>query len=468
MDEHHLPPELERWPADPYALLGVSWNVLPRDLKRAYTRLIRSYKPEQYPHHFRRLREAYEIVLRHGQYASRAAEIDEPAVPLIVRQDTPAEPPHKPEQVADRTARAGETLDDLWEMACSGLEASAYERMRARHEAHPGHPDLCCRLYWLLALNPQLDSTREPEDWLAAGIMASGLSGPLGELYRRELNANPSEATSDRCTRLLGAPATPGVLVALVEMRWRAAAMRGDANPLVVADLERLRARIEAEDYEVWIGLLLTAIEHLQWSDDAAMRQLAARLQAEIDAAIQVHRRISSALDRLELSVEIAEVWRTRRPHLPPQLVELVRESRLLEFAELRPRMETNLAELLTRPAQLLKALDNVAGQSSVAVIAIHEPLNWWRSMAGLSSDPRSPEQITELVRDFLQRSAFVEYEPLRPKLLEFCLHESLTTEQIDQSLTEIFLLGIAGLRNSFSRDLALRFVVDACRVFWA
>ena len=41
-----LPEDLSRWPTDPYALLGVTHDVAPRDLKRAYTQLIRTYKPE--------------------------------------------------------------------------------------------------------------------------------------------------------------------------------------------------------------------------------------------------------------------------------------------------------------------------------------------------------------------------------------------------------------------------------------
>ena len=54
-----LPDDVRRWPSDPFKLLGVPRNVPPRDLKRAYTRLIRSYKPEHSPDEFRRIRAAH-------------------------------------------------------------------------------------------------------------------------------------------------------------------------------------------------------------------------------------------------------------------------------------------------------------------------------------------------------------------------------------------------------------------------
>jgi curved DNA-binding protein CbpA len=64
MSAPELPEDVSLWPQDPHALLGVSPEVLPADLRRAYARLIRVYKPEQSPEQFRRIREAYETVLR--------------------------------------------------------------------------------------------------------------------------------------------------------------------------------------------------------------------------------------------------------------------------------------------------------------------------------------------------------------------------------------------------------------------
>jgi len=68
MNEHTLPEDLSRWPDNPFELLGVTAGVSERELRRAYARLIRIYKPEQFPEHFRRVRDAYEHVRNYVQY----------------------------------------------------------------------------------------------------------------------------------------------------------------------------------------------------------------------------------------------------------------------------------------------------------------------------------------------------------------------------------------------------------------
>ena len=109
-----------------------------------------------------------------------------------------------------------------------------------------GHPDLCVRLYWLLALSPELDWGHDAADWLAKGLTAGGLQGPLYELYRRQLESQP-QRRSARCNRLLAAQADPGTLVNFLELRVTATAA-GDAGPLVAqigaaASADRRRRR---------------------------------------------------------------------------------------------------------------------------------------------------------------------------------------------------------------------------------
>ena len=68
MSDSHLPDDPAQWPANPFTLLGVDQKVDRRELRRAYTRLIRRFKPEHFPEQFRRIRDAYESVERYLQY----------------------------------------------------------------------------------------------------------------------------------------------------------------------------------------------------------------------------------------------------------------------------------------------------------------------------------------------------------------------------------------------------------------
>src|SRR5258708_11029683 len=91
MNEHTLPEDYSRWPHDPFELLGVPRGVGDRDLRRAYAALIRVYKPEQSPEHFRRIREAYEAARHRTQFFTAfRAPADSPAPPAD--RLTPATP----------------------------------------------------------------------------------------------------------------------------------------------------------------------------------------------------------------------------------------------------------------------------------------------------------------------------------------------------------------------------------------
>ena len=80
-------------------------------------------------------------------------------------------------------------------LACNGEEPEAYARLLELEHIRPGCRQVHVRLYWLLKLRPDLDRERSSRDWLTAGLAVARLTGPLKELYRREIVADPAEAT---------------------------------------------------------------------------------------------------------------------------------------------------------------------------------------------------------------------------------------------------------------------------------
>src|SRR5262249_26474649 len=133
MSEHTLPDDFSRWSDDPFELLGAPPGVSERDLRRAYTQLIRTYKPEQFPEHFRRIREAYEEAREYGRLfptseapAEAASDQQEPAIPEAGDAGTPA--PERPLPLA-LPRSFEEELDEAWDWAVGGDEARAYARL---------------------------------------------------------------------------------------------------------------------------------------------------------------------------------------------------------------------------------------------------------------------------------------------------------------------------------------------------
>src|SRR4051794_26989422 len=111
MSAEHLPEDLQRWPRDPFQVLGVPRGCDPGEARKAYTRLIRHFKPEQHPDHFRTIREAYDAVKRELQYL-RGFPGD-----FSIDDRGPPEP---------GLGANTDSLQILWDMACNGREEESY------------------------------------------------------------------------------------------------------------------------------------------------------------------------------------------------------------------------------------------------------------------------------------------------------------------------------------------------------
>src|SRR5690606_10393244 len=140
----------------------------------AYTRLIRQFKPEQAPDHFRRIRDAYEQAKRWLQW-NRPASVEDgdasgsPVVSFDPNNVDPGEllaafkskannghettadasgthPRQQPVQVAQ--------LREACQKARNGEIAAAYEALRALIDSPVCDDEDYARLYWLLRLWP--------------------------------------------------------------------------------------------------------------------------------------------------------------------------------------------------------------------------------------------------------------------------------------------------------------------------
>jgi len=63
LPENSLSDDISGWPLSPYGILGLERNVARTDVRRAYSALIKRFRPETHPQHFQRILEAFESVL---------------------------------------------------------------------------------------------------------------------------------------------------------------------------------------------------------------------------------------------------------------------------------------------------------------------------------------------------------------------------------------------------------------------
>jgi hypothetical protein len=469
MSEHLLPDDLGRWPENPYDLLGVSSDVDPRELRRAYTRLIRHYKPEQFPEHFQRIRSAYEMILRYAQFFGATQRTEE---------RPPAEQPEG--EVADRAEglpmprpilrTLAQDMADAWELVCRGEEASAYRRLLELHERHPQSDEVFTRLYWLLALTPEVDPGRSPCEWLVRGLKATQMNGPLRELYRREIVRDPEEAISGRCTGLLESLARPALLIDLVDWRWQAASRYKNLGGIVTDHLQALRERFERDDEESWVRLTLMAMHYLAWTPNHGLLEDCHRLIHEHE---HVHTRLAEEFDRAEYLMELSTAWRMllRDEEAPKPIIDLIPLSWTRSFGEYRPQVTEFLAAMARDPRSALRQLDRVRqvappvlAQFGNILMMYHQSLNTVEELN------RSTERVAEQIERFLYRMFTPHYGQFRHAALDFCTGESVPVEALAEIAGRDRVFWISNelhLGDALAGDWPLRYTCLAIRLFW-
>lgn len=485
MSERPLPDNPAHWPNDPNELLGVSFGVTPRELRRAYNRLIRIYKPEQFPEQFRRIREAYEYLLRIAEwYAPRAEAAEAPpeeSQPATIRKEPAAEKEIPPA----RERAPKEELDEVWESAIAGRPAAAYQRLMQLTQQHAGRVEFYQRLYWLRTLWPELDARRKPVDWLVEGLLATDLAGPLRELYREEVADNPAEALGERYERLLDAPISAALLADLIEWRFRAAVQlqRWD---ILNADLPRLGRRFGIGEEQLWLRLLFLLVDRAAWATDAEGKRLMAACRAEINNHEHMASQMSYSFDRFELLLEasadwrrlsqrkgvLARIWRATntdldyifstlfRRRFPPLLLQLIGSSWSRPLAEFRGPLMAVLEAMANAPQKWLKTLDEMRKRAPAALALFGEWLDCLEESRDEGEVRRDGDSLTEMGLAFISRWNVVEYSKARERLLQFFIRENIAPEAVAEAASGAW-------ERALMADWPLRYVCRGCRLFW-
>lgn len=454
MTEPSLPDDPAQWPADPFQLLGVPHDVSARDLKRAYTQLIRRFKPEQRPEEFRRVRQAYEMVQQFAEWKAMGI-FPAPAGPA-----------------ADLATDADE--DRHWRQAVESDSLAGYAALRECAFANPSRVDLPLRLYWLRKLFPEVDPSRTPIDWLRIALRQPGHNVGARELLIRELYDRPAESLQ-ATGEFLDADWPVEALGELASARWLAALRTSDLG-VVSRDLDRLQTRIKPTDDRAWLCLQFAAIDVVAWrADEPAAAELQARCHDEVRRL--EHRAVNEGhlFDRLDYLFLLASSWRTfrRKFQVPPCLLELIPVSWSAPAPRYQPLVERVLHEVVSEPRVWLNRMDELMLHAPVVLDCLGQVFQ--QALDRLETPPVEPYTPTELARlaaDCVSRTKWRQYASLRPEILQFCLDEFVTVEMFAAVAPPMKVdpnsAPAGNLHDSLIRDWPLRMVCWANRLFWA
>lgn len=425
MDAPPLPDDPRDWPTDPFALLGVPRSVSETDLKRAYTRLIRKYKPEHAPDEFRRVREAYEAAVEMGRWYRLVASDDSDAEPPPAPLGAPSEPaPRNSEADARHETQidppaeppARDPVEAAWVAAGAGDPAGAYAALVALESRSPNRADVPLRLYWLLALRPALDDNRTRHDWLAGSLARSGLNGPAVELYHRELATVP-DALYGPYTDLLNLSGVSGArLLTVAGLRLDAAAAQ-ERWAKIELDLDALARRARELNDALWLEHLANVIGRTACLQPA----LARRCVPLLSDLKHLELSCSETFDRIDYHQTFASLW--RQTTLVP---EPIRRAVAVGWGGTwREPLEAVADWASAYPLEALRKCDQAAIEAPAVLTAFARVL-----AAQRYESPYEPEYPPELIRGLVRARLASHlqngYALVRGEVLQFLLAERI------------------------------------------
>jgi hypothetical protein len=496
MSEHSLPKDASCWPENPFELFGIPESADRRELRRAYTKLIRVYKPEHFPEQFSRIRDAYEKLDGYMQYREQFAQFQEqnsqaqgdktgeqageaaPDPAQSGERKTGPLPEILPEDIAKprpQTQRE-EPGTRAWQKAIGGDWPAAYAELKEQEHAKPGDRELCAKLYWLLALSPKLDENCHRRDWLASSLKKNGLYGPLMELYAREIRGDPMEAFHSRCEELFFGNYPPLQIANFSPLRWEAAASQGEWK-IIEQDLERLRGRIADIDRAAWSRLLLCAVESLLWQTENRAAELARVYRKEVETYSDEHRELENEFYRCDSLMELVAGWKKLgfangvRKQMPKTIRELLRDGWLRPFGTVRPKIMQFWDELTANPRESLGDIDRIYQISPTVVQHLLFQADAIYQQQHDFSIPRDGEEITAALRDFLRFNCRKEYGELRVSTMFFCIRHELSLKdflELGWPIIQEMHLESTNIAPSLHNDGPLHYMILACLAFWS
>jgi len=419
-----LPSDPDDWPKDPYEILGVPAHADPKTVKRAYTKLIRQYKPEHAPKEFGLIREAYESALRFAEMfaASDPISLSEPA-----RESSDPSNPDAPRE---------KNAEDYWELAVRGQEAEAYAGFQELLKRFPQRFDLYARLYWLLILGPDLDSQKEPLDWLIEGMKMAGFHPSLVQLYEKEIEQNPEEIRKRRSRDLLKAKGPTANMALFARVRWLAL-FALDEWEQAGSDFPSLKESIRSTDDFSWLRLIVLGLSWVDWvsRENAPAMTFRANCRRELKELDAVVLQNQEMVERLEPLHTCATAYREILPEAPH--LKYVLETMRLYWCSQDDRWmtatERAMYTICQDPLKVLEQVDLDKDAYMLIFRAFDLSLRDYAGYKKLEDSPQNPEVLYKVVGHLGGRySAYLDY---RAALLNYLLTERVDPDQLgDQS----------------------------------
>lgn len=470
-----LPDDVERWPADPRKLFGLSPNATRRELKRAYIALIKRFKPEHAPDQFRRIREAYEeldqiwkwkqlIEDRNSLDANEMVDSSE-QTEVTERSQFGGSLDSSPTLFRSEVSEVNSDADALWQEALSGGSiASVYSRLSELAFGQLVSDEVFLRLYWLQTLHAIVEPERDPAWWLVRGIRRCSQKDRLIATLTIDLNSRTKPAYCMVEDDVLDPSFPTDVLIDLASLRWFTARQLCRFE-IVDDDLARLEPCF-SNDAPKWSRLLDEALRKAVFVRNEGAINLVERVLARFkpllecydfenhvtfnEVVAELHMKWIRGFDELDdskYSLKRNPLFNRKldtrpKPSITSTKALLQQILKLFENCWEKPVIDARskiLAFCTTLMNQYRTSLDQLTSICQVATPFVHELIVMIQSQI-YDSSKEDAYELTDAVKRclirFVQGPLWTD-ESWQPVVLDFCLENAVLPNDIATTIEE-------------------------------
>lgn len=487
MSERVLPDDLDEWPDDPFALLGVPHTADAKVVRRAYAALIRRYKPEHAPDAFQRIRKAYEDASQWiawqkdfpEESEGESSHDDKPASPAGATSSPPekssSRPPFSPPRPPDPDV--GEAARAAWKVAADGNWEEAWRQLGGLDK---WAPEVADRVHWLRTLRPELANLGAPPEAPRDDAPHSvPVTAALRMIFLEEMRRSPEVAYSLKADAWWRAPLSRWERVEFIRTRWTAAA-RVDAFRLIEGDVERGRWFLR-DERNSWFDLVVMGIG-LTWT---SCRPEAERCRQRLEKALReladLHLAHSTILEKLDLMRVLSRHLTGIPGRHYDSLMRLGLRGLFCPAAETQNELEGEIAAWARWPLAGLAQLDSLGERDPVFPWLLGRQVSRYVTERGLEEAHPGTDWVlarlegedelaTALGRASVRARGEEYVSDVRLLLLSFCLREGIRLGHVLDTAAGVTVKGVPQfepLCDALRNDVALFAVTEGVLAFW-
>jgi hypothetical protein len=425
-----LSENIDEWPVSPFEVLGLPRTAERTDIRRAYSALIRRFRPETHPKQFQRVRESFEAVMAAIEARSQNShEIRIDLTALVADEDggkidSPASVSSTARSVTTPGTTTTDTADLIWNRFSQTPDVSQYTDLRKLLHSHGRSADAFLMAYWMLRLRPDFAPDEKAAMWLIRGIESFGADPRLIDLlvdeFRRDADLTEPSISGETCGHILNSE----LLCIYLIGRWNIIGRRRRWKQLT-DELDRARAQLAMDHSEAWSRILFRVNEMVAFATSAIGTALLESVQKEIGSMNLLQQKNFPALDALEMLSAFRkhqyDVWISGSPALH----QLLLDSTNLHPSAFRRQLFSVVQCWIDSPLEGLNCLTSLAAKLPEAFWLLLRQVDGFGYFDdfGMVHDTALLETVGRMVKS----CQHLEYAHARIVIAEFCRDECLS-----------------------------------------